>query len=149
MYIKEGDLPCPSSICYIATSIVFEFFRPLPIIESNWLKILIERQEQHFSQITVFEFWSKFLARHAQRHLCVAHIASDFTYVYCTAVGTIFGTTDVYELGFSLIKSTTAFVYNLKEIEKLTFSICWSNKKMNAAFSPVNLYGLVRFTCIA
>ena len=31
--------------------------------------------------------------------MCVAHIASDFTRVYCTAAGTIFETTDVYELG--------------------------------------------------
>ena len=33
-----------------------------------------------------------------------AHIASDFTCVYCAAGGTIFGTTDVYnKLGFSYL----------------------------------------------
>ena len=46
-------------------------------------------------------FDSEFLARHAQRLFCVAHIASDFTCVYYIAAGTLFGTTDVYELGFS------------------------------------------------
>ena len=35
--------------------------------------------------------------------LCAAHIASDFTCVYCAAAGTIFGSTDVYELGFSYL----------------------------------------------
>ena len=45
-------------------------------------------------------FGSKFLARHAQHLFRAAHIALDFTYVYCTAAGTIFGTTDVYELDF-------------------------------------------------
>ena len=48
-------------------------------------------------------FGSKFLARHAQQLLHAVHIASDFTCVYCTAVGTIFGTTDVFELGFSYL----------------------------------------------
>ena len=33
----------------------------------------------------------------------MASIALDFTCVYSTAAGTIFGTTDVYELGFSYI----------------------------------------------
>ena len=49
-------------------------------------------------------FGSKFLTRHTQctMPLCTAHIASDFTCVYC-ADGTIFGTTDLYELGFSYL----------------------------------------------
>ena len=33
----------------------------------------------------------------------MSHIASDFTCVYWTAVGTSSGTTDVYELGFSYL----------------------------------------------
>ena len=48
-------------------------------------------------------FGSKFLARHAQRLFCAAHIASNFTCVNCAASGTIFGTTVVYELGFSYL----------------------------------------------
>ena len=39
----------------------------------------------------------------AQRLLRTAHIASDFTRVNCTAAGTLFGTTDVYEVGFSYL----------------------------------------------
>ena len=35
--------------------------------------------------------------------LCVASIASDFTCVYNTAVGTVFETTDVYKLSFSYL----------------------------------------------
>ena len=47
---------------------------------------------------------SKFLrARYAQHLLYVASIATDFTCVYYTAAGTVFGTTDVYELGFSYL----------------------------------------------
>ena len=47
-------------------------------------------------------FGSKILARHAQHLLHAAHITSDYTCVYCAAAGTIFETTDVYELGFFL-----------------------------------------------
>ena len=39
----------------------------------------------------------------AQHFLGVAHIASDFTCVFCAAVGTFFGTIDVYELCFSYL----------------------------------------------
>ena len=40
----------------------------------------------------------------AQRFFGPAHITSDFTCVYCAAAaGTIFETTDVYELGFSYL----------------------------------------------
>ena len=53
---------------------------------------------------------SKFLARHAQQLLHTANIASDFTCVYCADAGTIFGTTDVYELGFSYL-SISIFLY--------------------------------------
>ena len=56
-----------------------------------------------FHRLLCLNFGSKFLARHAQHPLCEAHIVSDFTCVYCTAAGTIFGTTDVYELGFSYL----------------------------------------------
>ena len=47
----------------------------------------------------------------AQRLLNAARIASDFTCVYCTATGTIFGTTDIYELGFSYL-SISIFILN-------------------------------------
>ena len=33
----------------------------------------------------------------------MAHIASDFTSVFCADAGIIFGTTDLYELGFSYL----------------------------------------------
>ena len=48
-----------------------------------------------FIDLLCLNFGSKFLPRHAQRLLYTAHIASDFTCVYSTAAGTIFGTTDV------------------------------------------------------
>ena len=53
----------------------------------------------------MFEFWFQIpnLARHAQRLLCTANIALHFTCVYSAAAGNIFGTTDVYELGFSYL----------------------------------------------
>ena len=51
-----------------------------------------------FYRLLCLNFGSKFLARHVQYLLYVAHIASDFSCVYCTVAGTIFGTTDVYEL---------------------------------------------------
>ena len=41
-----------------------------------------------------------------------AHIASEFTCVYCAAAGTIYGTTDVYELRFSYL-SISIFILNL------------------------------------
>ena len=51
----------------------------------------------------------------------MAHIASEFTCVYCTTstAGTIFGTTDVYELGFSylsisIFKSWAVFAKRMK-----------------------------------
>ena len=44
----------------------------------------------------------------------LAHIASDFTCVYCTAAGTIFGTTDVYELSFFLIFLVVSLVFSGK-----------------------------------
>ena len=61
---------------------------------------------------TVFEFWFQIpIAGHAHRLLCAAHIASVVTCVYCTAAGTIFGTTDVYELGFSYLSISIFSIY--------------------------------------
>ena len=57
----------------------------------------------NFHRLLCLNFVFKFLARHAQRFLDSAHIASDFTCVICAAAGTIFGTTDVYVLGFSYL----------------------------------------------
>ena len=54
-----------------------------------------------FHRLLCLNFGSKFLARHACTAQCLlrlAHIASDFICVYCATAGTIFGTTDVYEL---------------------------------------------------
>ena len=48
-------------------------------------------------------FGSKLQARRAQRLLCAAHNTSRFTCVCSAAAGTIVGTTDVYELGFSYL----------------------------------------------
>ena len=56
-----------------------------------------------FHGLLCMYFGSKFQARHAQPLLYTANIASDFTCVYCRAAGTIFGTTGVYELGFSYL----------------------------------------------
>ena len=44
----------------------------------------------------------------------MAHIASDFTCVYCAAAGTIFGTTDIYELGFSYLSLVSLVLYSVK-----------------------------------
>ena len=41
----------------------------------------------------------------------MTHIASDFTCVVCVSAGTIFGTTDVYEFGFSYL---SIFRYKVK-----------------------------------
>ena len=41
-----------------------------------------------------------------------AHITSDFTCVFCAAAGTIFGTKDVYELGFSYLSISIFTKYN-------------------------------------
>ena len=49
-------------------------------------------------QVFSYKKWT--LTSHAQR---LERHTSDFTCVYCTAVGTIFGTTDVYELSFSYL----------------------------------------------
>ena len=67
------------------------------------IKIIIERFEQHFLYITVFEFWFQIPSKTytAQCLLRAAHIALDFTCVDCAAALTIFRTTDAYELGFS------------------------------------------------
>ena len=47
----------------------------------------------------MFEFWFQISSKtFTARLLCAVHITSD-----CTAAGTIFGTTDVYELGFSYL----------------------------------------------
>ena len=42
----------------------------------------------------------------------MARIASDFTCVYCTAAGTFFGTTDVYELSFSYLSISIFTVFH-------------------------------------
>ena len=60
-----------------------------------------------FRGLLCLNFGSNFVAtaRHAQfahRILRAAHIASDFTCNYSNAAETILGTTDVYELGFSI-----------------------------------------------
>ena len=54
-------------------------------------------------RLLCLNFGFKFLARQLQRLFCTAHIASDFTCVYCSAAGTILRTTDVYELDFSYL----------------------------------------------
>ena len=56
-----------------------------------------------FDKLMCLNFGSKFLARHAHLLLCAAHMASDFTCVYCTAAETFFGATDEYEIGFSFL----------------------------------------------
>ena len=40
------------------------------------------------------------------------HSASGFTSVYCAAAGTIFGTTDVCELGFSYLSFSIYILYS-------------------------------------
>ena len=47
----------------------------------------------------------------------MAHIDSDFTCVYCTATGTIFGTTDVYELGFSHLSISIFINYTFSWVD--------------------------------
>ena len=54
----------------------------------------------------MFEFWFQILSKTCTA-LCAAHIASDFTCVYCAAAETLFGTTDVYELDFSYLSVST------------------------------------------
>ena len=59
----------------------------------------------------------------------MGHIASDFTCVYCAAtVGTFFGTTDVYELGFSYLSISIFIALNiikdlsaLRKVNKVSF----------------------------
>ena len=57
--------------------------------------------------------------------MCAAHIASDFTCLYFAASGIIFGTTDVYELGFSYLSFSIFTVYNddmlTEPIKKIPF----------------------------
>ena len=45
-----------------------------------------------------------------------AHIASDFTCVYCASAGTIFGTTDIYELCFSHLSTSIFSFCGLKTV---------------------------------
>ena len=66
-------------------------------------------------------FGSKFLSRHAQHLLGAAHIASEFTCVFCTAAGTIFGTTGVYELDFSYL-SISIFNFGFSIQGRTSFS---------------------------
>ena len=54
----------------------------------------------------MFEFWFQIPKQDmytVQHLLWAAHIAPDFTCVHCTDAGTIFGTTDVYELGLTYL----------------------------------------------
>ena len=48
--------------------------------------------------------------------LHAAHIASDFTRVYCAETGTIFGTTYVYELDFSYLSISIFSPYYTYEL---------------------------------
>ena len=54
----------------------------------------------------MYEFWFQISNKTRKAPLCLANSASDFTCVHCAAAGTIFGTTDVYELGFSYLSES-------------------------------------------
>ena len=60
-------------------------------------------------------FGSKILARYAQCLLRAAHIASNFVCLYYATAGTIVGTTDVYELGFSYLSISIFISYHCIE----------------------------------
>ena len=70
------------------------------------------------------------------------HIASDFICVYCTAAGTIFGTTDVYELGFpylsiSVFNETCISIFNYNFV--YMYSIYYNCIFLNQLILNINL----------
>ena len=87
-----------------------------------------------FSYITVFEFWFQIpFKRHTHCLLHVAHIASEFICVYSAAAGTIFGTKDVYELGFSYL-SISIFTGLLAFFSKTDMRCIERNAEISALF---------------
>ena len=59
-----------------------------------------------------------------QRILWKGHNASDFTCIYCTAAGTIFVSTYVYELGFSYLSFSifNEFYFHIEYVTKIKAS---------------------------
>ena len=84
-------------------------------------------------------FGSNFLERHTHRLLCVAHIASDFTCVYCAVAGTIFGTTDIYQLSFSYLSINIFIVYTVtNHVDKLRGCPKYYNPKVICVMGGVS-----------
>ena len=77
----------------------------LPYTDINYKDTNRKIRTTFFIDYCVWILVPNFIARHAHYLLYAASIALDFACVYCTrtAAGTIFGTTDVYELGFSYL----------------------------------------------
>ena len=64
----------------------------------------------------MFEFWFQIPSKTCTVPFVRAHIASDFTCVYCAADGTIFRATDVYELVFSYLSISIFSFTHIKNI---------------------------------
>ena len=118
----------------LRTTFTFYFQVSLTILwRFLMIKILIEKGKNNiFHRLLFLNFGSKLLARHTQHLLCAAHIASDFTCVYCTAAGTIFGTTDVYELGFSYLSISIFIGRELHFVCQGTLIYFFSSKILTA-----------------